>query len=162
LSKGPSDKQTAGKYVLTNQGDMLLVHLTDTAIASANEKAEQNKKPVAFFRAPAPIRHSSAPTTRSRWAVKTARCCTCGRPSWWPSSTSCAPCTYCDFVACILRRPFFKNLALTSGISIPYIFNNSVYFLVFVCRCTLMRVVILYGSQTHVWYLECFEISHFL
>ena len=55
MSKGSSDKQTAGKYVLTNQGDMLLVHLTDTAIASANEKTEQNKKPVAFFRAPAPI-----------------------------------------------------------------------------------------------------------
>ena len=55
FSKGPSDKQTAGKYVVTKQGDLLLVHLTDTAISSANEKAEQNKKPVAFFRAPAPI-----------------------------------------------------------------------------------------------------------
>ena len=33
----------------------MLVHLTDTAIASANEKAEQNKKPVAFFRAPSAI-----------------------------------------------------------------------------------------------------------
>ena len=55
FSKGPSDKQTAGKYVVTNQSDLLLVHLTDTTIASANEKAEQNKKPVAFFRAPAPI-----------------------------------------------------------------------------------------------------------
>jgi len=49
------DKQMAGKYVVTKQGDLILVHLTDTAIASANEKAEQNKKPVAFFRAPAPI-----------------------------------------------------------------------------------------------------------
>ena len=55
FSKGPSDQQTAGKYVVTKQGDLLLVHLIDTAIASANEKAEQNKKPVAFFRAPAPI-----------------------------------------------------------------------------------------------------------
>ena len=53
---GPSDKQMAGKYVVTIQGDLLLVHLTDTAISSANEKAEQNKKPVAFFLAPAPIR----------------------------------------------------------------------------------------------------------
>ena len=41
--------------MVTTQGDLLLVHLTDTAIVSANEKAEQNKKPVAFFRAPAPI-----------------------------------------------------------------------------------------------------------
>jgi len=55
FSKGPSDKQMAGKYVVTKQGDLLLVHLTDTVISSANEKAEQNKKPVAFFRAPAPI-----------------------------------------------------------------------------------------------------------
>jgi len=55
FSKGPSDKQMAGKYVVTKQGDMVLVHLTDTAIGSANEKAEQNKKPVTFFRAPAPI-----------------------------------------------------------------------------------------------------------
>jgi len=55
FSKGPSDKQMAGKYVVTKQGDLLLVYLTDTAISSANEKAEQNKKPVAFFRAPAPI-----------------------------------------------------------------------------------------------------------
>merc|ERR1712166_1739153 len=55
FSKGPSDQQTAGKYVVTKQGDLLLVHLIDTVIASANEKAEQNKKPVAFFRAPAPI-----------------------------------------------------------------------------------------------------------
>jgi len=55
FSKGPSDKQMAGKYVVTKQGDLVLVHLTDTAIPSANEKAEQNKKPVAFFRAPAPI-----------------------------------------------------------------------------------------------------------
>jgi len=55
FSKGPSDKQMAGNYVVTTQGDLLLVHLTDTAIASANEKSEQNKKPVAFFRAPAPI-----------------------------------------------------------------------------------------------------------
>jgi len=56
FSKGSSDKQMAGKYVVTTQGDLLLVHLTDTAISSANEKAEQNKKPVAFFLAPAPIR----------------------------------------------------------------------------------------------------------
>jgi len=64
FSKGPSDQQTAGKYVVTKQGDLLLVHLIDTAIASedentaiasANEKVEQNKTPVAFFRAPAPI-----------------------------------------------------------------------------------------------------------
>ena len=52
---GPSDKQMAGKYVVTKQGDLVEVYLTDTAITSANEKAEQNKKPVAFFRAPAPI-----------------------------------------------------------------------------------------------------------
>jgi len=55
FSQDASDKQTAGKYVVTKQGDLLLVHLTDTAISSANEKAEQNKKPMAFFRAPAPI-----------------------------------------------------------------------------------------------------------
>ena len=55
FSKGPSDKQMGGKYVVTKQGDLVLVYLTDTAIASANEKAEENKKPVAFFRAPAPI-----------------------------------------------------------------------------------------------------------
>jgi len=55
FSKGHSDKQMTGKYVVSKEGDLLLVHLTDTAIASANEKAEQNKKPVAFFRAPAPI-----------------------------------------------------------------------------------------------------------
>ena len=50
--------------MVTKQGDLLLAHLTDTAIASkdantaitsANEKAEQDKKPVAFFRAPASI-----------------------------------------------------------------------------------------------------------
>ena len=41
--------------MVTNQGDLLLVHLTDTTISSANEKAEQYKKPVAFFRAPARI-----------------------------------------------------------------------------------------------------------
>jgi len=51
FSKGPSYKQMAGKYVVTKQGDLLLVHLSDTAISSANEKAA----PVAFFRAPAPI-----------------------------------------------------------------------------------------------------------
>jgi len=50
-----SDKQTAGKYLVTKKGDLVLVHLTDTAGASEDEKAEQNKKPVAFFRAPAPI-----------------------------------------------------------------------------------------------------------
>jgi len=55
FSKGPSDKQTVGKYVVTKQGDLLLVYLTDAAIASANDNAEQNKKLVAFFRAPAPI-----------------------------------------------------------------------------------------------------------
>jgi len=55
FSKGPSDKQMAGNYVVTKEGDLLLVYLTDTAIASANEKAESNKKPVAFFCAPAPI-----------------------------------------------------------------------------------------------------------
>jgi len=55
FSKGPSEKQMAGKYVVTKQDDLLIVHLSDTAISSANEKAEQNKKPVAFFRAPAPI-----------------------------------------------------------------------------------------------------------
>merc|ERR1711865_1044537 len=36
FSKGPSDQQTAGKYVVTKQGDLLLVHLIDTVIASAN------------------------------------------------------------------------------------------------------------------------------
>ena len=56
FSKGPSDKQMEGKYVVTKQGDLLLVHLTDTTISSVNEKAEPNKKPVAFFRAPAPIK----------------------------------------------------------------------------------------------------------
>jgi len=55
LSKGPSQKQTAGKYVVTTQDDLLLVYLTDTAIGSANEKTEQNKKLVAFFHAPARI-----------------------------------------------------------------------------------------------------------
>ena len=55
FSEGPSDEQMAGKYVVTKQGGLMLVHLTDTAIFSANEKAEQSKKPVAFFRAPAPI-----------------------------------------------------------------------------------------------------------
>merc|ERR1712166_1306908 len=55
FTKSPSDQHLAGKYVVTKQGDLLLVHLIDTAIASANEKAEQNKKPVAFFRAPASI-----------------------------------------------------------------------------------------------------------
>jgi len=56
FSKGPSDKQTAGMYVVTKQGDLVLVHLTDIAISSANEMAEQNKKPMAFFRAPARIK----------------------------------------------------------------------------------------------------------
>ena len=42
------------------------------------------------------------------------------------------------------ETPFVMHLALMSGISIPYFFNNSVYFPVFVCRCTLMLVVILY------------------
>ena len=55
FSKDPSDKQMAGKYVVTKQGELLLVYLTDTAITSANEKADQNKKPLVFFRAPAPI-----------------------------------------------------------------------------------------------------------
>ena len=31
------------------------MHLTDTADASEDEKAEQSKKPVTFFRAPAPL-----------------------------------------------------------------------------------------------------------
>ena len=34
---------------------MVLVYLTDTAGASEDAKAEQNKKPVVFFRAPTPI-----------------------------------------------------------------------------------------------------------
>jgi WD40 repeat protein len=57
FSKGPSDpsEQMAGKYVVTVEGDLLLVHLSDTAISSASGKAEQNKKPMAFFRASAPI-----------------------------------------------------------------------------------------------------------
>jgi len=56
------DKQTAGNYLVTNKGDLLLVHLAGTAGASKHEKAEQNKKPMAFLvrprqfpRAPAPI-----------------------------------------------------------------------------------------------------------
>ena len=40
FSKVPSDKQLAGQYLVTKQGDLVLVHLTDTAISSANEKAE--------------------------------------------------------------------------------------------------------------------------
>jgi len=90
LFEGRCDEQTAGKYVVTKQGDLLLAHLTDTAIASkdantaitsANEKAEQDKKPVAFFARPRQSRHLSALATRLRWAAKTARCCTCERRS---------------------------------------------------------------------------------
>ena len=55
FSQDASDKQTAGKYLVTKKGDLVLVYLTDTAGASEDEKAEQNKKPVAFFRAPAKI-----------------------------------------------------------------------------------------------------------
>jgi len=55
FSQDASDKQMAGKYLVTKKGDLVLVHLTDTAGASEDEKVEQNKKPVAFFRAPAPI-----------------------------------------------------------------------------------------------------------
>ena len=38
--------------MVTKKGDLVLVHLTDTAGASEDEKAEQIKKPVAFFRVP--------------------------------------------------------------------------------------------------------------
>jgi len=55
FSQDASDKQTAGKYLVTKKGDLVLVYLTDTAGASEDAKVEQNKKPVAFFRAPAPI-----------------------------------------------------------------------------------------------------------
>ena len=55
FSQDASDKQTAGKYLVTKEGDLVLVHWTDTAGSCEDEKAEQNKKPVAFFRAPAKI-----------------------------------------------------------------------------------------------------------
>jgi len=55
FSQDASDKQTVGKYLVTTKGDLVLVHLTDTAGASEGEKVEQNKKPVAFFSVPAQI-----------------------------------------------------------------------------------------------------------
>jgi len=55
FSQDASDKHTAGKYLVTKKGDLVLVHLTVTAGASEYGKAEPNKKTVAFFRAPAPI-----------------------------------------------------------------------------------------------------------
>jgi len=55
FSQDASDKQKAGKYLVTTKGDLVLVHLTDTASATKDEKVEQDQKPVAFFRVPAPI-----------------------------------------------------------------------------------------------------------
>ena len=44
-------EQRAGRYIITAEGDLLLVHHAD-----GGEASDAKKVPVAFFRAPSPIR----------------------------------------------------------------------------------------------------------
>ena len=62
LSKQGKDKQQVGRFVCTAEGDLLLIHLLadveeggDKAAKGA-KAAKTTRAPVAFFRAPSPIR----------------------------------------------------------------------------------------------------------
>ena len=55
LSKGKGDrKQQVGRFLCTAEGDLLLVHLLEAEDDEDDEKGGA-RRPVAFFRAPAPI-----------------------------------------------------------------------------------------------------------
>ena len=57
LSKGKGDrKQQAGRFVCTSQGDLLLIHLLADVEEGGDKVAKAARAPVAFFRAPSPIR----------------------------------------------------------------------------------------------------------
>jgi WD40 repeat protein len=47
----PGTEQRAGRYIITAEGDLLLVHHAD-----GGEASDAKKVPVAFFRAPSPVR----------------------------------------------------------------------------------------------------------
>ena len=59
LSKGKGDrKQQVGRFLCTAEGDLLLVHLLQAEDDEDDEDDEKGgaRRPVAFFRAPSPIR----------------------------------------------------------------------------------------------------------
>ena len=57
LSKGKGDrKQQAGRFVCTSEGDLLLIHLLADVEEGGDKAAKAARAPVAFFRAPSPIR----------------------------------------------------------------------------------------------------------
>ena len=61
LSKGKGDrkKQQVGRFVCTAEGDLLLIHLladVEEGGDKAATAAKTTRAPVAFFRAPSPIR----------------------------------------------------------------------------------------------------------
>jgi len=121
-----TDKQTAGKYVVTNQDNLLLVHLTDTAIASANEKVEQNKKPVAFFRAPAQIQTLHCAGDKIAVGCKNGEVLHL-RAAFLVAYLYLLCSLYLLRFCCMyFETPFVMNFALMSGISTPHILNNSV------------------------------------
>jgi hypothetical protein len=51
FSKAAGSEQGAGRFLVTSKGDLVLVHHADGGEASGTKKV-----PVAFFRAPSPIR----------------------------------------------------------------------------------------------------------
>ena len=57
LSKGKGDrKQQVGRFVCTAEGDLLLIHLLAGVEEGGDKAAKAARAPVAFFRAPSPIR----------------------------------------------------------------------------------------------------------
>ena len=58
LSKGKGDrkKQQVGRFVCTAEGDLLLIHLLSDVEEGGDKAAKTTRAPVAFFRAPSPIK----------------------------------------------------------------------------------------------------------
>ena len=52
FSKGSSREQKVGKFRITAEGDILRIFKSEGGV---KDKADKDKEPVAFFRAPAPI-----------------------------------------------------------------------------------------------------------
>ena len=52
FSKGSSREQKVGKFLITAEGDILRIFKSEGGVT---DKADKDRAPVAFFRAPAPI-----------------------------------------------------------------------------------------------------------
>ena len=55
FSKGSSREQKVGKFLITAEGDILRIFAIFKSEGGVTDKADKDRAPVAFFRAPAPI-----------------------------------------------------------------------------------------------------------